>query len=362
MSDYKFEGWCGLDSNAASGNMQWQEYQPKPWTEDDVDIRITHCGMCASDLIFLRTPWAPDPYPCVVGHEIVGKAIRVGQNIKHIKEGDRVGVGPQASACLEPDCFACADGVENYCPRPEHVGTFGGRLPDGSRSYGGYAKYNRTPGHFVFEIPDKLNSHHAAPALCAGVTVYSALKHESVAGKKVGVVGLGGLGHFAVLFAKAMGAAHVVVISRSSSKKDDATQLGADDFLATSEEKAWHTPAGRLADRLDLIISTVASPGMPLAGYLSLLAFEGTIVQLGASVEPLPGFPPFLLMRKRNKIVGSAIGAPEEIRETLELMAEHNIRPWVEKHSMRDANEALKDLAHGSARYRYCLVDEKPTE
>lgn len=217
-----------------------------------------------------------------------------------------------------------------------------------------------TPGSFVFSIPEKLPSHEAAPMLCAGVTVYSPLKrHGAGPGRTVGVVGLGGLGHFAVLFAKALGADKVVVISRSNSKKDDAMKIGADDFVATGEDKGWDAPSGRLANSLDLIVSTVSSPDMPLSGYLNLLRFEGTFVQVGASMEPMPGVAAFSIIPKRAKITGSLIGSREEINEMLQLAADKGIKPWVEQRPMEDANAALEDMEHGLARYRYCLVNER---
>lgn len=358
-TDYKFEGWCGLDKDAV-GNMQWKQYDPKPFTEDDVDIHISHCGVCGSDIHTLRSGWGETPYPCVVGHEIVGKAVRVGKNVKHVKEGDRVGVGAQADACLRPDCEACSDGIENNCPNPEHVDTFGGKWPDGSKSYGGYANYNRTPGHFVFEIPKSIPSHEAAPMLCAGVTVYSPLKREGCGpGKRVGIVGLGGLGHFGVLFAKALGADQVAVISRSSAKKEDAMQLGADAFLATKEEKGWDSGEHSLSGSLDLIVSTVSSPDMPLSGYLSLLKFRGTFIQVGAPEDALPGFSAFALIPKRAKIGGSLIGSPAEIREMFDLAAKKGVKPWVQQRPLEEANQVTKDFEAGKPRYRYCLVNEK---
>ncbi|KAF2104195.1 zinc-binding alcohol dehydrogenase [Rhizodiscina lignyota] len=358
--DYRFEGWCGLDKEAV-GNMKWQEYEPKPFTDHDVDIRITHCGMCGADLHTLRNGWGFTPYPCVVGHEIVGRAVRVGKNVDHVKVGDRVGVGAQADSCLKPDCEACADGQESYCPNT--ISTFGSNWPDGSKSYGGYANYSRTAGRFIFRIPVELPSHEVGPMLCAGITVYAPLKREGCGpGKKVGIIGLGGLGHFGVLFAKALGADKVVVISRSNAKKEDAKKLGADDFLATSEEKGWDSGASRLSNSLDLIISTTSSPNMPLSGYLSLLKFRGQFIQVGAPEDNLPGFNAFALLPKRAKIGGSIIGSRAEIREMLDFAVKKNIHPWIELRPLQEANQAMMDLDAGKPRYRYCLVNENHEE
>lgn len=205
--------------------------------------------------------------------------MRVGRNVKHIQVGDRVGVGAQARSCLKPDCPECSTGNEQYC-RNGVVNTYGSVYPDGEgKSYGGYADYNRTNGHFVLKIPDALPSEAAAPMLCGGVTVFSPLKRQGCGpGKSVGVVGVGGLGHFAVLFAKALGADTVVGISRKASKKGDVLKLGADKYIATDDDKDWATQNART---LDLIICTVSSDKMPLNEYLSLLKVNGTFIQVG---------------------------------------------------------------------------------
>lgn len=216
---------------------------------------------------------------CVVGHEIVGKAVRVGSNVKHIKTGDRVGVGAQARSCLQKSCVDCASGLENHCAIGM-VGTYGSVYPgDEGKSYGGYADYNRTNGRFVLKIPEGLSSTAAAPMLCGGITVFSPLKANGCGpGKTVGIVGVGGLGHFAVLFAKALGADRVVGISRKGDKRQDALALGADEYIATDEDEDWATKHKR---SLDLIICTVSSEKMPLTDYLGLLATKGTFIQVG---------------------------------------------------------------------------------
>jgi len=157
-TDYKFEGWMGLDSKAVEGNMKWQEYQPKIFTENDVDIKISHCGICGSDIHTLRSGWGETNYPCVVGHEIVGRAVKVGSKVKHVKVGDRVGVGAQSGACMNQkgDCEECADGWVNHCPKM--VNTFDGKFENGDKSYGGYADYNRAQGDFVVQIPESIPS------------------------------------------------------------------------------------------------------------------------------------------------------------------------------------------------------------
>lgn len=161
--------------------MKWETYEPKKWSEDDVEIQISHCGVCGSDIHTLRSGWAPTLYTCVVGHEIIGKAVRAGKNVEKIQEGDQVEVGAQASSCLKPECPMCSDGFENHCPNG--VNTYGSIYSnDQGKSYGGYANYNRTPGHFVFKIPEKIPSEHAAPIMCGGNTHYSPLKTHGAGG------------------------------------------------------------------------------------------------------------------------------------------------------------------------------------
>ncbi|KAK4540067.1 hypothetical protein LTR36_009808 [Oleoguttula mirabilis] len=355
--DYKFEGWLGKDKDSADGKMVWGEFpNPKPFEETDVDIQITHCGICGSDLHTLRSGWGPTPYPCCVGHEIVGKAVRVGSKVeKGIKVGDRVGVGAQASSCLKPDCEECSSGSETYCQHM--VATFGSQFPDGSNSYGGYADYHRAPSHFVMKIPEALPSEEAAPMLCGGVTVYSPLKNNGCGpGKKVGIIGVGGLGHFGVMFAKALGADKVVGISRSHEKKADVLKMGADEYIATNDDKDW---AKHHARSLDLIICTVSSPSMPLMDYLQLLRVKGTFIQVGAPEDKLPDMNAFAFIAKGVKFGGSMIGPPWQIEEMLNFAAEKGVHPWIQKVPMKDANKAIVDMDQGKARYRITLVNEK---
>ena len=224
----------------------------------------------------------PTIYPCCVGHELVGTAVKVGKNVNHFKVGDRVGVGAQSGSCLKPDCEECAAGKEQYCPNG-NVGTYNGKYPDGSKSYGGYADYCRAPAHFTIKIPDEISSAEAAPMLCGGVTMWSPLIHNGAGpGKKVGIVGVGGLGHFGLLWAKALGCDEVVAISRSDNKKADAMKMGASRYIAT-EEEGWSKKNAR---SLDLIVSTVSSPNMPLTQYFQLLRTNGQFIQVRNSKSP----------------------------------------------------------------------------
>ncbi|KAF6792644.1 nadp-dependent alcohol dehydrogenase [Colletotrichum sojae] len=331
--------------------MEWGFFEPKKWTEDDVDIRITHCGICGSDMHTLRSGWGSTPYPCCVGHEIVGKAVRVGANVRHIQPGDRVGVGAQARSCLQADCPDCSRGAENACVR-ERVDTYGSVYPNGEgKSFGGYADYNRTNGRFVVKIPDGLSSESAAPMLCGGVTVWAPLTDNGCGpGKTVGIVGLGGLGHFGVLFAKALGADRVA-------KAADALALGAHDYIATADDADW---ASKHRRTLDIIVCTVSNSDMPLQKYLSLLRWGGSFIQVGApDGGKLPEISAFTLIMNNIKVGGSNIGSVNQMKEMLEFAEAKNIKPWTQTRPMSDANQAIVDMEEGKARYRYVLVNEK---
>ncbi|KAL1871511.1 putative secondary metabolism biosynthetic enzyme [Paecilomyces lecythidis] len=357
QSDYKFQGWMGLSPEASQGKMVWQEFEPKPWEETDVDIKVTHCGICGTDMHTLRSGWGPTDYPCCVGHEIVGIAIRVGsQAVGGIQVGDRVGVGAQSGACLNYNgkCKACAAGLPQHCPHL--VTTYNATYANGGKSYGGYSLYNRSPSSFVIKIPDTIPSAEAAPMLCAGVTAYSPLRQYGCGpGKSIGIIGVGGLGHFGILFAKALGADRVVAISRKSDKKEDALKLGADEYIATAEDDGWAT---KHAQSLDLIISTASSSKMPIVEYTQLLRFRGTLVQLGVPEDGPLEIPAYSLINQGIKLGGSVIGSPEEISEMLQLAAEKKVRPWIQERSMKEANLAIQDMDKGHARYRYVLVNE----
>ena len=280
--------------------------------------------------------------------------MRVGKRVTHIQVGDRVGVGAQARSCGQSDCPECSAGIPQHCLR-ENTGTYDGVYPQGiGRSFGGYATYNRTNARFVIKIPDGLDSKDAAPMLCGGITIYSPLRQNGCGpGKTVGIVGLGGIGHFGVLFAKALGADRVVAISRRADKRDDALKLGADAYIATAEDKDWATTHRR---SLDFIVSTVSSAKMPLSDYLKLIKVGGSFVQVGAPDNgELPTISAWDIIVNNVKVGGSAIGPPWEIAEMLKLAADKKIKPWIQTRPMKDANAAVVDMDDGKARYRYVL-------
>lgn len=297
-----------------------------------------------------------------------------------------------SDSCLGrlPDCEECSTGNENHC-RNGSTGTYNSRYFDpatktftGEKSYGGYADYHRAPSHFVFKIPDELDSADAAPMLCGGITVFSPLVRNGCGpGLKVGIVGVGGLGHFGVLFAKALKADKVVGISRYNDKRKDVLAMGADQYIATEDELGWEDKYRRT---LDLIVCTVSSSKvchlfpllapiqyvsrheglmpetfkqMPLSSYLKLLRINGKLVQVGLPEDALPTLTASDFTRTGIFLGGSNIGAPHEIREMLELAAKQKVKPWVQTRDMRDANAAVVDQNDGKARYRYTLVNGK---
>ncbi|GJC87604.1 NADP-dependent alcohol dehydrogenase 6 [Colletotrichum liriopes] len=354
-ANYTFEGWLGVDKSAAEGNLVWREFEPKPWEETDVDLKVTHSGICGTDLHTLRSGWYEAPYPVCVGHEIVGVAVRVGSEAEgNIKVGDRVGVGAQADSCLGRfgPCKPCDAGDEPYCGKPVH--TYGGFHYNGGKAMGGYATHHRCPAQFVFKLDERLDSASVAPMLCGGITVYSPLKLNGCGpGKTVGVIGIGGLGHCALLFAKALGAHKVVGISRSGSKREEVLRMGADEHIATSEQLDW---AKAYSGSFDMVINTVGTNKVPFGEYLNLVGVDGTFIQVGLPDDGSFEVNPMLLVSRRIKLTGSSIGSRKEVREMLDLAAAKNIKLWVQERPMSEANQGILDFEAGKARYRYVLT------
>lgn len=291
----------------------------------------------------------------------MGEVVRVGSKaVGNHKVGDRVGVGCLTDNCeglaAGKRCDSCAAGEEQFCPKARW--TYPGPHHNGDKAYGGYATYHRCPGRFAFAIPAALASSQAATMMCAGITMFSPLKQWGCGpGKKVGIIGLGGLGHYGVLFARAMGADQVIAISRREGKRAQALQLGADDYLATEDGgKGWFK---KYYGQLDLLISTVASSRAPMKGYLALMKRRGTLVHVGNPDDGQFVIPPSSLIMKSLNFAGSCIGSAEETREMLQLAADKNIKAWVEERPLRDANQALRDMEAGKPRYRYCLVSQE---
>ncbi|GAB9477586.1 Mannitol dehydrogenase [Globisporangium polare] len=329
-------------------------YESRPLGADDVEIKISHCGICGSDIHTLDSGWGATTYPCVVGHEIVGEVTLVGANVTELHVGDRVGVGAQVDACLNkdknaPECKQCAQGADAYCPHM--VWTYNDRYKaDNAISYGGYADYVRVPSPYAFKIPEEIPSDVAGPLMCAGVTVFTPFKELGVkAGDRVGVIGIGGLGHLGLQFAKAMGAT-VVAFSRSQSKEDEVRALGADEFVNYSDA----AQAKKAAMSVDVLLLTADADNMPYSLFMSFLAVRGTCVMVGLPNDEVK-FKPFFLVGNGNKLMGSKIGSIQDIKDMLALAAAKNVRPIIQKLPMSQVNEGLQMVRDGSVRYRVVL-------
>ncbi len=316
-------------------------------TPHDVEIEILFCGICHSDLHTARNEWHGSVYPVVPGHEIVGRIASVGDHVSKFKVGDLAAVGCMVDSCRE--CESCKDGLEQYC---ETGNTMTYNSPDkhlGTRTYGGYSESIVVDEHFVLRVPESLDLAAAAPLLCAGVTTYSPLKHWGVGpGVKVGIVGIGGLGHMGVKLARAMGA-HVVVITTSASKTDDAKRLGAHEVVLSTDAKQMREHASSL----DFILDCV-SASHDINAYLGLLKRDGTLALVGAPEHPLP-VAAFSLIPTRKSLAGSTIGSIAETQEMLDFCAQHNITADIELIHIRDVNKAYERLLKGDVHYRFVI-------
>ncbi|WP_203741387.1 NAD(P)-dependent alcohol dehydrogenase [Actinoplanes cyaneus] len=312
----------------------------------DVLIEIRYAGICHSDIHTVRGEWGKVPYPLTVGHEIVGVVTEVGAEVTRHAVGDRVGVGCMVNSCRE--CENCKAGLEQYCTGG-NVGTYASVDRDGTVTQGGYSTHVVVDQDFVLRVPEAIRYEAAAPLLCAGITTYSPLAHWNAGpGKKVAVVGMGGLGHMAVKIAAAMGA-EVTVLSQTLGKKDDGLAFGAQHYYATSDESTFET----LKNSFDLIINTVSAP-IDMRAYLGLLRLDGTMVSVGAPPEPLP-VPVFALFGQRRSFAGSSIGGIAETQEMLDFCAEHNVAPEVEVISADAVNEAYERVLKSDVRYRFVI-------
>lgn len=313
----------------------------------DVLIEIAYCGVCHSDLHQAREDWGPALFPMVPGHEIVGHVSAVGAKVDKYKVGDRVGVGCMVDSCRT--CEQCAAGEEQFCDRGASM-TYNGFEQDGkTMTFGGYSQRITVDQAFVVRVPEALPLDRAAPLLCAGITTYSPLKRFGAGpGKKVAVMGLGGLGHVGVRIARAMGA-EVTVISTSERKRADAAELGAHDFLVSTDAKAMKAAAGRF----DLILDTVSAPHDLNAG-LNLLRTDGTLVLVGVPEEALP-VQPFAIIGRRRRLAGSLIGGIAETQEMLDFCAAHGVLADIETVAMADINQAWERLLKNDVRYRFVI-------
>ncbi|CAA7257345.1 unnamed protein product [Cyclocybe aegerita] len=351
-SDLQWKGYAVEDTK------NWDQFKvidfkPKPAGDYDVDIKIAFCGVCGSDVHTITGGWGEPHLPLIPGHEIAGMVATVGPKVTAFKVGDRVGVGAMICSCMK--CKLCKEDNEQYCP--ESVWTYNAIYPDSrTLSQGGYATAIRAHERFVFPVPENMKLEDAAPMFCGGLTVFSPLVRNGAGpGKRVGIVGLGGLGHFAVQFAKALGCDEVVLFTHSDHKKDDAKKLGATGFVPTGE-KDFERP---LLGSLDLIVCTAdVASGIPLKELLSTLAINGRFVMVGLPDEELPSMIAKEVFSNGCFFGASKIGSKKEVLEMMKLASEKGVKPWTELLPMKECGKAVKGVKEGRVKYRYVLKQD----
>lgn len=337
------KGYAALAAKAA---LQPFSFERRDVGAHDVLIKITHCGICHSDIHQARDEWGGSLFPMVPGHEIVGTIAQMGSAVKKFRIGETAGVGCFVDSCRT--CGPCREGSEQYC-ESGMLFTYSGRDKNGQVTQGGYSTQIVVDENYVLRIPQTLSPAGAAPLLCAGITTYSPLRHWGV-GKyhKIAVVGLGGLGHMAVKIVRAMGT-EVTVLSTSERKRKDAERLGAGDFALTSQPDTFT----RLQRHFDFILDTVSAPHNYNA-YVNLLKTDGTMILVGAPDKPTP-LEPFPLIMHRRRIAGSVIGGIRETREMLDFCAENQIESDVEVIPIQEVNEAYERVLQGDVRFRFVI-------
>jgi uncharacterized zinc-type alcohol dehydrogenase-like protein len=338
-------GFAAYDSSSPLRPWSFERRDPGP---ADVQIRITFCGVCHSDLHTVKAEWGTVPYPIVPGHEIVGDVVAVGRDVTRYRVGQTVAVGCMVDSCRT--CRSCRDGLEQYCEKG-FTGTYAGvEKETGRPTAGGYSNVIVVDQHFVFSVPEGLDPAGAAPLLCAGITTYSPLCHwKATRGTRVGVVGLGGLGHMAVKLAAAMGA-EVTLFTTSAGKAQDAERLGATRVVVSRDAEAM----ARAARSLDLIVNTVSVPH-DLDPFLLALDRDGTLVLVGAPPTPHPSPTVFNMIFSRRSIGGSLIGGVPETQEMLDFCGRHGIVSDVEIIPIQRINEAYERMLRSDVKYRFVI-------
>lgn len=344
-SMYTAIGYAAQSATAPLAPLTFSRRSPRP---DDVAIEILYCGVCHSDIHQARNEWGIAVYPLMPGHEIVGKVTEVGANVSKHKVGDLVGVGCMVDSCRH--CEACAQDLEQYCLEGPTMTYATPDRVDGSNTMGGYSNSIVVSEHFVVRIPEKLDLAAAAPILCAGITTYSPLKHYGVkAGDKVGILGMGGLGHMGIKFAKAMGA-EVTLFTRSASKAEEGRRQGADHVIVSTDAAQMKAAAGQF----DFLLDTIPVQH-DLNPYLETLRFDGVHILVGL-IEPVdPALHAANLVMKRRVLAGSLIGGIAETQEVLDFCAEHGITCDIEMLDIKHINEAYSRMIAGDVKYRFVI-------
>ena len=345
---YNAIGYAAQTPTAPLAPMQFNRRTPRP---DDVAIEVLYCGVCHSDIHQARNEWGFAVYPVMPGHEIVGKVTAIGDKVTKHKVGDLVGVGCMVDSCRE--CSACKEDLEQYCLEGATMTYCTPDRIDGSNTMGGYSDSIVVSEHFVVRIPENLDPASAAPLLCAGITTYSPLQHYGVEpGDKVGILGMGGLGHMGIKFAKAMGA-EVTLFTRSQAKAEEAYRQGADHVIVSTDPEQMKAAA----DHFDFLLDTIPVPH-DLNPYLETLRFDGVHILVGL-IEPVePALNAFNLVFKRRVLAGSLIGGIAETQEMLDFSAANGITCDIEMLDIKNINEAFERVVKGDVKYRF-VIDMK---
>ncbi len=338
----------GIAATSAKSGLTPFSFERRNAKENDVVIDIKYCGICHSDIHQVRSEWGESIYPMVPGHEIAGVVREVGAKVTKYKVGDHVGVGCFIDTCRT--CENCKNDLDNYCLNGMNQ-TYNSFEKDGKTpTQGGYSDVIVVDENYVLKIPNSIPLDKAAPLLCAGITLYSPLKHwKAGAGKKVGIIGMGGLGHMGVKIAAALGA-EVTVLSHSDKKKEDAMKMGAHNFVATKDPQNLK----KYASYFDLIINTVSSAEIDMHAFFNLLKLDATLVAIGAPDKPY-AISPFPLILMRRNYAGSVIGSIKETQEMLDFCAKHNITPEIEVIAPDYVNEAYERVLKSDVRYRFVI-------
>ena len=335
-------------AKSATSGLAEHAIERRTLRDDDVAIDIEYCGVCHTDIHYVENDWGGTIYPVVPGHEIIGRVTEVGPKVSNYKPGDVVGVGCLVDSCRS--CSACDEGLEQYCLNGM-VPTYNGEdRHDGSITYGGYSERIVVSDRFVVKVPDALDPAKAAPLLCAGITTYSPLRHYGVKkGDQVGVIGMGGLGHMGVKFAKALGA-EVTIFTRSEAKVKEAKKQGADHVVISTDAEQMQA----VAETFDFMLDTVPVKH-DLNPYLNCLKYDGTHIIVGL-LEPVePALEAGALVMKRRVLAGSLIGGLPETQEMLDFCAEHDIHCDVEMLDIKNINEAYERMKQGDVKYRFVI-------
>ncbi|KAJ2778317.1 hypothetical protein H4R18_004680 [Coemansia javaensis] len=345
----EIRGWAAFEPGI---KVKPWSYRPRPLGDNDVEIKIEYSGICGSDLHTIKGEWGPPQLPAIVGHEIVGRVVAKGDGVAGLAEGDLVGVGAQVYACLKDSCETCSRGLDPHCP--DMVFTYNDNYADGKQAQGGYSEAVRVDANYTFKIPAAIDPVHAPPLMCAGVTVFCPmLKHDIKQGDRVGIVGIGGLGHLAIQFASALGA-HVTAFSHSPNKREECMALGATAFVDTSDEKQVE---GARQSLTHLFVASNA-PANQYNEFIKWMKIGGAIVMLAVPPGKM-SFSASEFTGSEVSLSGSLVGGVKTLRKTLDFAAEHGIKPIIERFPMDQVNEALARVDSGRIRYRAVLENPR---